>query len=207
MVIYQWNLSFPDGSLQSLSYCLNPLICTAFQGRQKVTLQHPKILLSVKSGEDLLTGNCQQYICKCYVSLLGMCLLEKECKYILCPTMVFPIGQSEINMYYHLGTYYKYFFSYGVLNSSVYWLNPNTDIKYILLCLNYECFTGFMVMIFVCFCIFFLSGNFKSCSCCLMSWLVKHLMPRWELSKSLNTFLLKSSWHFCLFDLMYDFHI
>lgn len=120
-------------------------------------------------------------------------LAGKKCKYILCPTMVFPIGQGKINIYYCLGTYYKYFFSYSVLKSSVYRLNPNMDIKYIFLCLNGESFTGFVIMIFVCFCMFFLSGNFKSCSCCLMSWLVKHLMPRWELPKSLSTFLLKSS--------------
>lgn len=130
----------------------------------------------------------------------------KKCKYLLCPTIVFPIGQSKINIYYCLGPYYKYFSSYSILKSSVYQLNPNMDIKYAFLCLNGENLTVSMIMIFVCFCIFFLSGNFKSCSCCLMSWLVKHLMPQWELSKSLNTFLLKFSWHFCLFDLMYDFH-
>lgn len=125
--------------------------------------------------------------------ILPRYVLAGKKKYILCPTMVFPTGQSEINICYYLGTCYKYLFSYSVLQSSVYQLNSNTDSKYIFLCLNFESFTGFMIMIFVCFCIFFLSGNFKSCSCCLMSWLVKHLMPRWELSKSLNTFLLKSS--------------
>lgn len=78
VVIYQWNLSFPGRSLQSLSDHLNPLICSAFQGRQKVTLQYPKFLLSVEVGEDFLTGNCQQYICKCSVSLLGIYLLEKK---------------------------------------------------------------------------------------------------------------------------------
>lgn len=74
VVNYQWNLSFPGRSLQSLSDHLNPFICS----RQNVTLQYPKFLLSVEVGEDFLTGNCLQCTCKCSVSLLGIYLLGKN---------------------------------------------------------------------------------------------------------------------------------
>lgn len=159
----------------------------------KRSLSSTQILLSVEVGGDFWQATASNI----YANALSL---------LQFPTTVFPIGQRKINIYYCLGPYYKYFSSYGALMSLVYPLNPNMDIKSIFLCLTSENLTGFVIIIFVCFCIFFLSGNFRSCSCCLMSCLVKHLMPQRELSKSLNTFLVKSSWHFCLFDLMYDFH-
>lgn len=41
--------------------------------------------------------------------------------------MVFPTGQSKINVYCCLGIYYL--FLYSILKSSAYWLKPNMDIN------------------------------------------------------------------------------
>lgn len=104
LVIYQWNLSFPGRSLQSLSHCLNPLICGPFQdskrslsGTQKCRFQLRQVrVLRQVIASNVYTSAYLSHVCTCW----------KKSKYMLCATtIIFLTGHSKINIYYCLCPY------------------------------------------------------------------------------------------------------